>query len=178
MKRSIIRNCLLILISIVSIGGCGGTVIIVSKPAPPLNSDFNGGTVIVVADGTSNIAGFTSNGDEVVIVTRDSDESLLGLVGLAISGTECQIMMFTKDPSEGFYDANGKCRLEEDGTVFRLEQVAYDGHTLDLIGKVRDEVSSESENKKVNGSHPDMSEDMLDFQEDIVQSLSWYKNCT
>lgn len=172
MKHSIIRDCLLILIAIVSIGGCEGTVIIVSKPAPPLNSDFNGGTVIVVGEGTSNIAGFTSNGDEVVIVIRDSDESLLGLVGWAISGTECEILMFTKDPGEGFYEANGKCSLEEDGTVFRLEQVVYAGTTLDLIGKLRDGGSSESENENVDSSHPDLSEDMLDFQEDILESLS------
>jgi hypothetical protein len=68
MKHSIIRNCILILIAFVSVGGCGGAVIIVSNPAPPLDSDFNGVTVIVVAEGTSNIAGVTSNGDEVVIV--------------------------------------------------------------------------------------------------------------
>jgi hypothetical protein len=172
MKHSMIRNCLLTLIAIVSIGGCGGTVIIVSKPAPPLNSDFNGGTVIVVGEGASKIAGFTSNGDEVVIVVRDSDESLLGLVGLPISGTECEILMFTKDPGEGFYEANGNCSLEEDGTVFRLEHVVYAETTIDLMGKVRDGVSSESENKNVNSSHPDVSEDMLDFEEDILESLN------
>lgn len=171
MKHSIFKNCLLILIAFVSIGGCGGTVIIVSRPSPPLNSDFKGGTVIVVGEGTSNIAGFTSNGDEVVIVVRDSDDTLLGLVGLAISGTECEILMFTKDPGEGFYEANGKCSLEGDGTVFRLQQVVYGGTTFDLVGKLPDEVSSDSENEDVDSSHPDLSEDMLDFQERILESL-------
>lgn len=147
-------------------------MIIVSKPAPPLNSDFNGGTVIVVGEGTSSIAGFTSNGDDLVIVVRDGDESLLGLVGLAISETECEILMFTKDPGEGFYEANGKCSLEEHGRIFRLERVVYAGTTFDLIGKLGDEVSLESENKNVSRSHPDLSEDMLDFQEDILESLN------
>jgi hypothetical protein len=172
MKHSIIRNCLLIFIAFVSVGGCGGAVIIVSNPAPLLDSDFNGGTVIVVAEGTSNIAGITSNGDEVVIIIEDSAGSLLGLVGLAISGTECEILMFTREPSEGFYEANGKCSLEEDGSVFKLEQVFYAGTTLNLTGKLKDEMSLKSENTNVNSSSVNLSEDMLDFQEDILESLN------
>lgn len=172
MKHLIIRDCLLIFIAFVSVGGCGGAVIIVSNPAPPLNSDFNGGTVIVVAEATSNIAGITSNGDEVVIVIEDSAGSLLGLVGLAMSGTECEILMFTKEPSEGFYEANGKCSLEEDGSVFKLEQVFYAGTTLNLTGQLEDGMSLKSENASVNSSPPNLSEDLLDFQEDILESLN------
>ncbi|MGB7293449.1 MAG: hypothetical protein WBD99_14855 [Thermodesulfobacteriota bacterium] len=172
MKHSIIRNCLLVLIAFVSVGGCEGAVIIVSNPAPPLDSDFNGGTVIVVAEGASNIAGITSNGDEVIIVMEDTDGSLLGLVGLAISGTECEIVMFTKEPIAGFYQANGKCSLEEAGSVFKLEEVSYAGTTLDFTGKLKDAISSESENKNADSSSHDPSEDMLDFQEDILESLN------
>ena len=170
MKHSIIRNCLLIFIAFTSVGGCEGAVIVVSNPAPPLDSDFNGGTVVVVAEGTSNIAGITSNGDEVIIVMEDSDGSLLGLVGSAISGTECEIVMFTKDPSAGFDRASGKCSLEEDGSVFKLEEVFYAGSTLDFTGKFKDAVSSESEN--ANSSPQDPSEDMLIFQEDILERLN------
>jgi len=172
MKHLIIRNCLLILIAFVSVGGCEGAVIIVSNPAPPLDSDFNGGTVIVVAEGTSSIVGITSNGDEVVIAIEDSDGSLLGLVGLAISGTQCEILMFTQEPSEGFYEANGKCSLEEDGSVFKLEHVVYAGTTLDLTGKLKDEVSLKSENTNINGSSSDLTGDVLDFQEDMLESLN------
>lgn len=172
MKHSIIKSCLLVFIAFVSVGGCGGAVIIVSNPAPPLNSDFNGGTVIVVAEGTSKIAGITSNGYEVMIVIEDSDGSLLGLVGTAISGTECEIVMFTKEPREGFYQANGKCSLEEAGSVFKLKEVFYAGTTLDFTGKLEDAASSESENKNANSSPPDPSEEMLDFQEDILESLN------
>jgi hypothetical protein len=172
MKHSIIRNCLFVFIAFVSVGGCGGAVIIVSNPAPPLDSDLNGGTVIVVAEGASSVAGITSNGDEVVIVIEDSDGSLLGLVGLAISGAECEVVMFTKDPSEGFYEANGKCTLDEDGSVLRLEEVFCDGTALDFTGKLRDAVLSESENKSANSLPPGPSEEMLDFQEDILESLN------
>ncbi len=172
MKHSIIRCCLLIFIAFASVGGCGGAVIVVSNPAPPLNSDFNGGTVVVVADGKSNIAGITSNGDEVIIVMENSDGSLLGLVGLPISGTECEIEMFTKDPNAGFYRANGKCSIEEDGSVFKLEGVFYAGTTLDFTGKLKNAVSSGSENKNANSSPPEPSDDMLDFQEDILESLN------
>lgn len=172
MKHSIIRNCILVFIAFVNVGGCGGAVIIVSNPAPPLDSDFNGGTVIVVGERTSNIAGITSNGDEVMIVIEDSDGSLLGLVGLAMSGTECEIVMFTKDPSKGFYQANGKCSLEEAGSVFKLKEVFYPESTLDFTGKIKDAVSSESENKNANSSPPEPSDDMLDFQEDILESLN------
>lgn len=172
MKHSIIRNCLLVFFAFVSVGGCGGAVIIVSNPAPPLDLDFNGGTVIVVAEGTSNIAGFTSNGDEVVIVIEDRDGSLLGLVGLAISGSECEIEMFTKEPTEGLYRANGKCSLEEAGSVFKLEEVFYADTTLDFTGKLKDAVSPESGNKNANSYSPDPSEDMLNFQEDILESLN------
>jgi hypothetical protein len=170
MKHSIIGNCLLIFIAFASVGGCEGAVIVVSNPSPPLDSDFNGGTVVVVAEGTSNIAGITSNGDEVIIVMEDGDGSLLGLVGSAISGTECEIVMFTKDPSAGFDRANGKCSLEEDGSVFKLEEVFYAGSTLDFTGKLRDAVSSESEN--ANSSPQDPSEDMLVFQEDMLERLN------
>lgn len=172
MKHSIIRCCLLIFIAFASVGGCGGAVIVVSNPAPPLNSDFNGGTVVVVADGKSNISGITSNGDEVIIVMENSDGSLLGLVGLPISGTECEIEMFTKDPNAGFYRANGKCSIEEDGSVFKLEGVFYAGTTLDFTGKLKNAVSSGSENKNANSSPPEPSDDMLDFQEDILESLN------
>jgi len=172
MKHSIIRCCLLIFIAFASVGGCGGAVIVFSNPAPPLNSDFNGGTVVVVADGKSNISGITSNGDEVIIVMENSDGSLLGLVGLPISGTECEIEMFTKDPNAGFYRANGKCSIEEDGSVFKLEGVFYAGTTLDFTGKLKNAVSSGSENKNANSSPPEPSDDMLDFQEDILESLN------
>jgi hypothetical protein len=172
MKHSIIRCCLLFFIAFASVGGCGGAVIVVSNPAPPLNSDFNGGTVVVVADGKSNIAGITSNGDEVIIVMENSDGSLLGLVGLPISGTECEIEMFTKDPNAGFYRANGKCSIEEDGSVFKLEGVFYAGSTLDFAGKLEDAVSSESQNENADSSPRQPSEDMLDFQEDILERLN------
>lgn len=172
MKQSIIRNCLFIFIAFLSVGGCGGAVIVVSNPAPSLDSDFNGGTVVVVAEGTSNIAGITSNGDEVIIVLDDGDGSLLGLVGSPISGTECEIVMFTKDPSAGFDEASGKCSVEEDGTVFKLEQVSYGGSTLDFAGKLTDAVSSESNNENSNSSPRDPSEDMLVFQEDILERLN------
>ena len=171
-KHLIIRNCLLVFIAFVSVGGCGGAVIIVSNTSPPLDSDFNGGTVIVVAGGTSNIAGFTSNGDEVVIVTEDSEGSFVGLVGLAVSGKECEIVMFTKEPSKGFERADGKCSLEEDGSVFKLKQVFYAGTTLDFRGKLMDAASSESESKNADTPPPDPSQDMLDFQEDILESLN------
>jgi hypothetical protein len=172
MKHPIIRNCILVFIAFVNVGGCGGAEIIVSNPAPPLDSDFNGGTVIVFGERTSNIAAITSNGYEVMIVIEDSDGSLLGLVGLAMSGTECEIMTFTKDPSEGFYEANGKCSLEEAGSVFKLKEVFYAGTTLDFTGKLKDAVSSGSENKNANSSPPEPSDDMLDFQEDILESLN------
>lgn len=145
-------------------------MIIVSNPAPPLDSDFNGGTVVVVAEETSKVAGITSNGVDVVIVMEDGDGSLLGLVGLATSDTECEILMFTKESDEAFYLANGKCRLEESRSVFKLERVVYDGNTLDLAAKLKYPVSSESE--RLDGSTMDMNEDMLDFQEDIMERLN------
>jgi hypothetical protein len=172
MKHSISRNCLLIIIAFATVGGCSGAVIVVSNPAPPLNSDFNGGTVVVVANGTSNVAGITSNGDEVVIVMEGSDGSLLGLVGLPKSGTECEIVMFTRDPSAGFDGASGKCSLEEDGTVFKLEEVFYGESTLDFTGNLTDAVSSESENEMADSPPREPSEDMLVFQEDILELLN------
>lgn len=172
MKHSIIRNCLLIFIAFASVGGCGGAVIVVSNPAPPLDSDFNGGTVVVVADGTSNIAEITSNGSEVIIVTEDGDGSLLGLVGLPKSGTECEITMCTKDPSEGFDRASGKCSLDEDGSVFKLEGIFYGGSTLDFSGKVTDTISWQSEYKNADGYTRYPSEDMLALQEEILDNLN------
>ena len=169
MKHSFFRICLLIIIAFVSVGGCGGTVIIVSNPAPPLDSDFNGGTVVVVAEGASNVAAITSNGDDVVIVMEDGDGSLLGLVGSATSGTECEVLIFTRGSGEGFFSANGKCRLGDDGSVFKLEQVVYDGSTLDLTAKVKYPASLES--GEPDGFPVDLSEDMLGFQEDIVEWL-------
>ncbi len=145
-------------------------MIIVSNPTPPLDSDFNGGTVVVVAEETSKVAGITSMGVDVVIVMEDGDGSLLGLVGLATSDTECEILMFTKESSEGLNRANGKCRLEEDRSVFKLEQVDYGGSTLDLTAKVKYPASLES--GELDGFPADLSEDMLDFQEDILERLN------
>jgi hypothetical protein len=52
-----------------------------------------------------------------------------------------------------------------------LEEVVYAGTILDLTGELKDDVSLESESKNVNSSLPELSEDMLDFQEDILESL-------
>lgn len=146
-------------------------MIIVSNPAPPLDTDFNGGTVIVVTEKTSKVAGITSNGDKVIIVTEDSDENLLGLIGLAISSTECEIVMYTQESSEEFYEAQGKCSLKEDGRVFRLEQVVYAGKTLDLKGELEEEVSLKYDSMDNDTSHSEITEDILEFQGDILEKL-------
>lgn len=171
MKHLFIESCLLVFIAFVNVGGCGGAVIIVSDPVPPLDSDFVGGTVIVVAEEASSTVGITSNGDQVIIVIEDGDENFFALVGLATSSTECEILMFTLEKSEGFNDADGKCRIDEDGTFFILEEVVYAGRTFDLRGEITEGVPFDSDDMNIGGPISAQTERILGFQAEILHRL-------
>lgn len=123
-------------------------MVFVSNPTPPLDSDFGGGTVIFVSEDSRNTIGLSSNGNEVVIVVADSDEVVLGLVGIALSSSECEIVMSSFENGDKFEDASGECRIEENGNGIILEDVTHSGTPLgfELRGEFLEEIILTSDN--------------------------------
>lgn len=175
MKQIFLICCLYIFIALGNIGGCGGTVIVISNPTPPLDSDFSGGTVIFVAEETKNTIGISSNGEDVVIVVADNGENLLGLVGVVISSTECEIVMLKSGAGDAFEDVTGVCRLEDNGNVLRLEMPDFVGtnSVFDDRAKVLDEVTIGSWSESAEQEYTTNTELLIqDFQFEILGELN------
>ncbi|MFQ5787773.1 MAG: hypothetical protein ACE5H1_07300 [Thermodesulfobacteriota bacterium] len=175
MKQKFITSFLYIYIALGSIGGCGGAVIVFSNPTPPLDSDFSGGTVIFVAEETKNSIGLSSNGEDVVIVIADNEDNLIGLVGVVISSTECEIVKYKSDTGDVFENVTGGCRLEDNGNVLVIENFEY-GDTnfgIDLHGEILDEVLIGSLSKRTEQESTTNTELLIqDFQFEILGKLN------
>jgi len=149
-------------------------VIVISNPTPPLDSDFSGGILIFVAEDTKNTFGLSSNGEDVVIAIADNEDNLLGLVGVIISPTECEIVMYRWQSDNAFEEASGTCRIEDEGNILLLEDVVLVDNNLaiDLKGEVVDGVSIDPVSRRAGHEAITQTELLIqEFQFEIMEEL-------
>ncbi|MEE9238054.1 MAG: hypothetical protein V3U58_00675 [Thermodesulfobacteriota bacterium] len=167
--------------------------------SPPLNIDFSSIAVIFIDTVNSTLIIMSSDGEVVGIVLADIPDSgvLLALEGNVLSSTVCDIILsqFIEDgilfPILG---ATGQCRLENNFTVFAIEDLSVLGIPLgvdlrgecDEIVSLDETVSSGARSESLNSLNKAMLDKLqqmtdrqitkeekgliLDFHEDIIQN--------
>jgi len=158
--------------------------------SPPLNTDFSDIGVFFVDLINAVLIGITSNGEVVTILLSDIPDSgvTLGLLGIPISATVCEIMLGTFDLLETSFGATGECRLEENSTVFVIEDLFLVGIPFgeDFRGECFAIASFAAQSESLNSLNKAMLDKLqqmtdrqitreekgliLDFHADIIQN--------
>lgn len=149
---------LFIFIALGTIGGCGGgggengsseiessTDVAFACQSPPLNTDFSDRGIFFVDSANAVLIGITSDGNLVSILLSDIPDSgaRVGVGARTTSANVCEVIAGAVDfdmdlefTDELFFEATGEGRLEDDFSIFVIEDLEIAGVPLgvDLNG--------------------------------------------